>query len=142
MFVQIGNQAFNPDLVFRVDFRTHRYWHRPHEGDELIEELEPRATLYDVKGDWVEFSGEDYDAFMDWWTRCANVSRFPSRRSITPSLTEDQVRHAQGLEAKMMAIRSQDAPSLDEWEEVSELEEELAEMFCNVLPTREEPCST
>jgi hypothetical protein len=75
-------------------------------------------------------------------TMDALAAKWCQARGIIPGLTEDQVRHAQALEAKMMKIRSQDAPSPDEWEEVGEIEEELAEMFSNILPPKEEACST
>jgi hypothetical protein len=137
MFVQIGYTAFNPEQIVHVDIL-----------DELgVVKITTTATRVfdDDSGEvahQIRYTGDDYHAFMDWWTRCANVSKFPNGSSVIPSLTEDQIRHAQELGAQMAHIRSQDAPSADEWEDVAEIEEELAEMFCNILPAKEGPCST
>ena len=62
MFVQIGNRAFNPDLVVLV----------------RQEEETRQVTLFPIyqapdTGTTITFSGTEYDAFINWWYHKENV---------------------------------------------------------------------
>lgn len=85
MFVQIGeNAAFQPDTIWHVYFD---------ENNRFVE-------LYTSTGKVLTFYGEDRDAFLDWWTRCATVSRFPngnSHRTITIEVESGLVQDVLGL---------------------------------------------
>jgi hypothetical protein len=86
MFVQIGNQAFDPQGA------TVRFW--PSGEDEAF------AVLIAANGEALTFGDEDYAAFMDWWTRCAGVARFPNgngHRMITVVVSGGVVDDVRGL---------------------------------------------
>ncbi|MCP4535986.1 MAG: hypothetical protein GY832_02470 [Chloroflexi bacterium] len=62
LFVEIGDRAFDPSgatIAFPFDGEGERY-----------------AELTASNGVVLDFHREDFDAFMDWYSRCANVSRF------------------------------------------------------------------
>ena len=86
MFVQIGNQAFDPNgatIEFSIGDQESRY-----------------VELTAANGVKLEFYGKSYDAFMDWWTRCANVSKFPNgkdHRTVTVTVRRGLVEDVTGL---------------------------------------------
>jgi len=63
MFVQIGDKAFSPSLV----------------TDVHLDEDGKRVTLYfagqDAETLPLEFEDDEYDLFLDWWERKAEVDR-------------------------------------------------------------------
>jgi len=61
-FVQIGDMAFNPDLVTDVHFEN--------------KAEHPNVTLYFIRGSDTLF-GERYEAFKNWWERHATVRVMP-----------------------------------------------------------------
>ena len=68
MFVQIGDQAFDPKgatVQFLFNGQGAKY-----------------VSLTSAGGAVLLFSDKDYDPFVDWWTNCANVSRFPRRQPV------------------------------------------------------------
>ncbi|MCP4539441.1 MAG: hypothetical protein GY832_20075 [Chloroflexi bacterium] len=86
MFVQIGDQAFDPKGA-TVRFVPDG------EGGTF-------AVLSALSGAILPFCGEDYDAFMDWWERCAGVTKFPNgngHKIVTVTVKKWTVEDVSGL---------------------------------------------
>ena len=81
MFVQIGDWGINPDHIAGVYFGTAGGYERPEEP--FAEVYVTSDALTSGREGIICFENEDYHAFMDWWTRCANVSKFPNGNGKT-----------------------------------------------------------
>ena len=66
MFVQIGRHAFNHAHIVIVNF-----W-RSGDGATVIFNLPSDSQNYEA---WLEFSGTEFDAFLDWWETSAEVRK-------------------------------------------------------------------
>jgi hypothetical protein len=70
MLVQIGFHGLNPDHIVNVLLLD--TWVKVY---TTISHVDPHTG---ESSNILTFTGEDCDAFMDWWNRCAGVAKFPN----------------------------------------------------------------
>ena len=67
MFVQIGNKAFNPNHITEVYF----------EPNGIANTVALFFDVRDTDSDqvYMEFDGDEYESFLEWWELKAEVDR-------------------------------------------------------------------
>ena len=66
-FVQIGDEAFNPEHIIHVTLVEH-------DGSIRLTRLRVVSVFF-TEGITRQFENEDFDSFMRWWEESADVQK-------------------------------------------------------------------